>query len=66
MQIFKLCCCILLYAEYSLLFMEKYVPGKLKMFHQRVKFIPAIEFLGMFLPHCVKPVGNGGILSTQQ
>lgn len=28
--------------------------------------VPAVEFLGVFLPHSVKPVCNGGILSKQE
>lgn len=39
------------------------VPYKKKIFKQICK--PAVEFLRMFLPHCVKPVGNGGILQLQ-
>lgn len=35
------------------------------MFHQIVDCLPAVKFLGMFLPHCVKTVGDRGILSRQ-
>lgn len=41
------------------------VTYSLNVFHQTAQCVPAVEFLGMLLPHCVKPVGNGGILSKQ-